>query len=93
MDHTPESPAADGGHADHGTPSVGPNTTRLIIRILIAVCVVVSLADFAYTKHGHFAFEQLPAFNSLYGFASYVFLVLTATQLRRILMRNEAYYD
>ena len=92
MDHLPESPTGD-GHAEHGTPSVSPNVTRWIIRILIGVCVIVSVADLAYTKHGHFDFENLPAFNSLYGFASYVFLVLAATQLRRIIMRNEAYYD
>ena len=39
-------------------------------------------------------FEQsIPIFYCLYGFAACVILVLLATQLRKILMRPEDYYD
>ena len=81
------------GSEGHGPPSVSPEITRWIIRILIGICVLVSLADFGYHKHGHYDFEEIPAFSSLYGFVSCVFLVIAATWLRRFLMRDEAYYD
>lgn len=91
---TPEAPHGAGPEAGHhGPPSVDPNTTRWIIRVLIGVCIAVSLADFAYSKHGHYGFEQIPAFHSLYGFVACVFLVIAATALRRFIMRGEAYYD
>ena len=76
-----------------GTPSVSPKATRRIIGVLIGICVLVSVADFFYDKDAHFAFQKIPAFNSLYGFVSFVFLVFTAIVLRRIVMRDENYYD
>ena len=65
-----------------------------IVYGLYAVCTVVALADFfPYKHHLHFKFEYWPGFYSIYGFVSCVALVLAATQLRKILMRDEDYYD
>jgi hypothetical protein len=60
---------------------------------LCAVCMLVVVADFFYHKHGHFSFEQIIGFHAGFGFVAYVGLVLLAKQLRRVLKRDEDYYD
>ena len=49
-------------------------------------------ASFGGHKHGHYAFEKVPVFHALYGFAGFVFLVLTARVLRLFVMKDEDYY-
>ena len=49
-------------------------------------------ASFGGHKHGHYAFEKVPAFHALYGFAGFVFLVLAARVLRLFVMKDEDYY-
>lgn len=51
------------------------------------------LLDFTYEKHGHLPIENGIGFHAWYGFVSCVALVLAARGLRRILMRDEHYYD
>lgn len=61
---------------------------------LYVICAGFALADlFPYKHHLHFGFEYWPGFYSIYGFVSCVALVLAATQLRKILMRDEDFYD
>ena len=61
---------------------------------LIIVCVALFFADFAYKKHPYFeSMENLPNFYGFYGFVGCVFLVLAAAQLRKVLMRDEDYYE
>jgi uncharacterized membrane protein len=65
-----------------------------IIYGLCTVCAVVALIDlFPYKHHLHFSFENWPGFFSLYGFIACVSLVLAAKQLRKVVMRDEDYYD
>jgi hypothetical protein len=71
-----------------------PRNVKKIIRGLFAICAVVALADlFPYKHHLHFDFEYWPGFYSIFGFVACVFLVLAATQLRKVLKRDEDYYD
>lgn len=49
-------------------------------------------ASFGGHKHGHYAFEKVPTFHALYGFAGCVLLVLAARVLRLVVMRDEDYY-
>lgn len=70
-----------------------PANIRLIIWALVVICIALALADFLYHKHGHFEFEQWPAFYAWYGFLSYCTIVLSAKQLRKFLSRKEDYYD
>lgn len=82
--------------ADHGNGDGFFDKKRNIDRIhygLVAVCVALAVADFAYHKHAHFSFEELPAFHAAFGFLAYVFLVTTAKGLRKVLKRGEDYYD
>jgi hypothetical protein len=79
--------------SDQQTPSVGPAAVKKIVIALIVLCVVFSVADFAYHKHGHFDFENIPGFHTLYGFACCVVLGVIAGQMRRFVQRDEDYYD
>ena len=60
---------------------------------IVVLGAISVLADFFYTKHGHFAFEEITGFHAFYGFVSCVALVFAAKGLRLILMRDEDYYD
>ena len=70
-----------------------PGSVGKVIRALVGICIAVVAADFFYEKHGHYSWENFPGFYALFGFVSCVALVLAATQLRRILKRDEDYYD
>jgi Na+/melibiose symporter-like transporter len=68
------------------------NVTTLF-RGLCIVCVMLISIDLFLHRHEEFGFATLFGFYSLYGFVACVVLVLVAKQLRRVLMRDEDYYD
>ena len=70
-----------------------PGNIDRIFYALVAVCVVLLAADLLYHKHTHFTFEGWFGFYGIYGFVVFVFVVLAGKQLRKILMRDEDYYD
>jgi hypothetical protein len=62
----------------------------------LAALVVIEVAAplFLYPDHGHFWFEDLPAWGSLYGLASCVVIIVLSKLLGKLwLMRRETYYD
>ena len=61
--------------------------------VLVATCGLLFLADFFYEKHVIFAFENWIGFFGLFGFFMSFALVLVARELRKVLMRDEDYYD
>ncbi|MFZ1640032.1 MAG: hypothetical protein WAV07_01060 [Candidatus Contendobacter sp.] len=65
-----------------------------LIGILVAVCVALVIVDAFHHKHVHLAFEEsFPVFYGVYGFLAYCVIVLSAKALRRLLKRDEDYYD
>lgn len=79
-----------------------PANIKKLIRGFIALCVITLLAGvyvqfFATHKEGAhdpiFAAESWFVFYPLYGFLAYVALVFISKGLRKILMRDEDYYD
>ncbi len=68
------------------------NVTKLF-RGLWAACLLLICIDLFLHRHEHFEFAALFGFHGAYGFFACVALVLTAKQLRRVLMRREDYYD
>ena len=75
-----------------------PRNVKGIIYALYAVCTLVIALDLVVHRHasfkdGVFGQELWFGFYGVYGFVSCVVLVLAATQLRKILMRGEDYYD
>lgn len=75
-----------------------PRNVRRLIWIFFAICVLLLGVDLLFHRHLTFAADGFPVegwfgFYAIYGFVACVLLVLTATQLRKVLMRREDYYD
>ncbi len=92
----------DDAHSQHGhgAPEPGkghwlyrPRTVSGIFWGLALTCVVLGLADLFYRRHTVFGFEAIPGFFGIFGFVVCVGLVLGAKELRKILKRDENYYD
>jgi len=63
------------------------------VALLIAACAALALADPFIHKHGHFASESWFGFHAWFGFLAFSFVILAGRFLRRLLMRDEDYYD
>jgi membrane glycosyltransferase len=67
--------------------------------VFYASLVVLALTEavaprFFYDEHAHFAFEDWPAFGSIYGFFSCVAIILVSKLLGKLwLMRPDNYYE
>lgn len=70
-----------------------PRNVDKIYYALLAICLALFLADAFYEKEVHFAFEGWFGFFGLYGLIACVGLVLAAKELRKLLKRDENYYD
>ena len=70
-----------------------PGSVDKIIWSLVVVCVLLVLSDLVYHKHVHYDFENWFGFYGFYGFVSCVFLVRAAVVMRKLLMRDEDYYE
>ena len=75
-----------------------PRNIHRLIWIFFALCVLLLGVDLLFHRHLNFAEGVFPVegwfgFYAIYGFVACVLLVLTATQLRKVLMRREDYYD
>ena len=64
-----------------------------IVYGLVTISVLLFLADFLYHKHVHFGFENWIGFYCWYSFLACCFIVLSAKVLRKLLKRQENYYD
>ena len=92
----PRTPGRDGGAAvnepDRRWLDDPRNVTR-VVYTLGALCALLLLGDFLYTKKAHFDIEEIFGFYALYGFLGSVGLVLASKGLRRVLRRDEDYYE
>jgi hypothetical protein len=87
-------------HPPHGTGGDersdffdNPKNVQWIFRVLYAIAVILFLVDFVYHRHVVHPWEGIWGFYPIYGFVGIVVLVLVAKQLRRVVMRDEDYYD
>ena len=80
-----------------------PKNVKRVLRGLFIACGIVFLADIANLiivrmgghelRHAERSWEGLPGFYAIYGFVACVILVLVAKEMRKVLMRDEDYYD
>jgi hypothetical protein len=70
-----------------------PRNVGRVVVALYLVCGLLLLADLLYVKTPHFSFENWFGFYGIFGFAVSFTLVLTAKELRRLLRRDEDYYE
>jgi hypothetical protein len=80
-----------------------PKNVRIVLRLLFTACAAVFLLDIVdlvlpllglhELRHAETPWEGLPGFYAIYGFVACVLLVLAAKEMRKVLMRDEDYYD
>ncbi len=82
-----------------------PASVKKLIRRFFIVCGFLFFIDFFFLpleglphkhlsfKDGVFPWEEMPGFYCFYGLIACVLLVLAAKQLRKLIMRDEDYYD
>jgi hypothetical protein len=70
-----------------------PRTVRRIVHAVYLVCGLLLLADLLYVKTPHFSFENWFGFYPVFGFVVSFSLVLAAKELRRLLRRDEDFYE
>lgn len=64
-----------------------------IIKVFYVLCALLVVADFIVHRHIYHDWENIPAFYAIYGFVGCVVLVLIAKAMRKVLMKEEDYYD
>ncbi len=71
----------------------GKHTGKRVFWGLIALCAGLGLADFLYRRHVIFDFEAFPLAYAIFGFVCFFGIVLSGYPLRKLVMRDEDYYD
>ena len=83
----------DQAHAEHDfTGPLQPRTQKLIRGFLVASALLF-VADFFVKRKTHVGAEEVPGFYAVYGFVGCVVLVLVAKEMRKVVMRDESFYD
>jgi len=70
-----------------------PRNVRLVVRALTSVCVLLVALELLMHRHLSHPWEALFGFYALYGFVACVLLVLLAAEMRKLVMRQEDYYE
>ena len=70
-----------------------PKNVKRVVRGLIAVCLMLFGLDAVLHRHVAHPWEELFGFYAIYGFVACVLLVVLAKELRKLLMRDEDFYD
>ncbi len=70
-----------------------PRNVKILIRGLYVVCALLIGLDFIVSRHAEYSWEGWPGFYGIFGFVACVFLVLAAKEMRKIVRREETFYD
>lgn len=68
------------------------NIKRLLYGFYVC-CLALIIIELFVDRHSYLAAESVFGFYALYGFIGCVFLVLASKVLRKMVMRDEDYYD
>lgn len=69
------------------------DNVKKLIWGFVVLCVALFAVDFFYHRHVERSWESWYGFYAIYGFVACVVLVLVATEMRKVVMRKEDYYD
>jgi hypothetical protein len=70
-----------------------PETLRRILLSLYIICGLLFGLDFIIHRHTEHPLEGLYGFYPIYGFIGCVVLVIVASWMRKVIMRDENYYQ
>jgi hypothetical protein len=70
-----------------------PENIGKLLKVFYALCVVLVVVDLVVHRHIYHSWENIPAFYAIYGFVGCVALVVVAKAMRKVLMKEEDYYD
>ncbi len=70
-----------------------PENISMMLKVFYGLCVFLVVADFIVHRHIYHSWENIPAFYAVYGFIGCVMLVVVAKAMRKVLMKEEDYYD
>lgn len=62
-------------------------------RFLLVVAVILLVVEFLVHRHGETHLEESFMFPAIFGFIAFIFIVEVGKILRRLIMRDESYYD
>lgn len=60
---------------------------------LVIFCLSLVVVDIFYERHGYFDIEHFPGIYGLYGLLCALGIIFLGIGLRRLVMRDEDYYD
>jgi len=69
------------------------SSVERVIFWLGVLCVFLFIMDFIVHRHAYAPGEGLPGFYAIVGFVAFTIIVLGASQLRKLILRNENYYS
>ncbi len=70
-----------------------PSAVEKLIFYLACLCAVLFVLDIFIHRHTYVPGESLIGFYAIVGFLAFTGIVLGASQLRRLILRNENYYS
>ena len=70
-----------------------PKNVNKLFWGLVVVCALLFVVDFFLHRHAHFGFDGWRGFYGVVGFLAFFLIVLTGKPLRKLLKREEDYYD
>lgn len=70
-----------------------PENIRKVLRLFYIICAGLVSVDFFLHRHVVHSWESIWGFYGIFGFIACVTLVLGAREMRKLLRRDEDYYD
>lgn len=70
-----------------------PKNVKRLLWVFYAICAGLLITDLFFHRHVTHPWERLFGFYSFYGLGACVALVLIAKQMRKVVMRDEDYYE
>ncbi len=74
----------------HDTPTT---ISATVFGWLAAVCTALVVIEWLVHRHATYPWEAWPGFYAIFGFVAFAGIVLLGKQLRRVIRRDDDYYN